>query len=344
MTQISYIDHEITQSIDEAISTEKLMEYDEFSIPFLKDYLSSSGSILVSTSGSTGNPKWIEIEKTKMEVSAKATIEFFNLKQADCLLLCLPSKFIAGKMMWVRAITGKMNLVVVKPTSNPIKDLKTKVKFAAMTPHQVSVALSENPAKFDLIDTLIIGGGAVSEKLRAALQQISTQCYATYGMTETITHVAVQKLNGKERSNYFIGIGETTFSVGNESQLIIQAPHLSDEKLVTNDIVELVTEKKFKWCGRLDFVINSGGVKLFPEQIERKLEILITRPFFIWKEQDEKLGERVVLIIESESNFPIDFSEKLTRLESPKKIYFIPQFILTENGKLDRQGTFQLLP
>lgn len=339
LTLISYIDNEITQSLDEAISSGKLNVYDEHSIPFLDDYLSSSSSVQVSTSGSTGTPKWIAIDKSKMAASAKTTIEYLNLKQGDRMLLCLPSKFIAGKMMWVRAITGGMNMVVSKPASNPLKELRSRVNFAAMTPHQVITILSESPEKLNLIDKLIIGGGAVSTKLRMALQECSTACYATYGMTETITHIAVQKLNGNDASDHFKGVGKTTFSLGNKNQLIISAPHLSDENLTTNDIVELVDEKTFKWLGRLDFVINSGGVKLFPEQIEKKLENLIDHPFFIWKETDEILGEIVILIIKSDHEMDIDLSQSLNKMEIPKKVYFLDQFDYTDTDKLDRIST-----
>lgn len=325
------------------MASDLLNEYDEASMSFLEEYLNTEKTVQVTTSGSTGTPKLIKLEKDKMLASARATLEYFNLKKDQTILLCLPTQFIAGKMIWVRAMEGGLNLLVAKPSSNPIKNLSTKIDFAAMTPHQVATTLTENPDKFDLIDQLIIGGGAVNSNLLERLQGLTTKCFATYGMTETITHIAIKKLNGVARSEYFEAIGETTFELGQDQNLIIHAPHLAEEPIVTNDVVNLVDNKHFEWLGRLDFVINSGGVKLFPEQIEKKLENVIDRNFFVWKEKDDKLGEKLVLVIEGD---PIDLptlSEYLSKLEVPKAIYFLPAFSRTENGKLDRTRSFAQL-
>lgn len=340
MIQISYIGRSESHSLQECLNSTLTAKYDTDILPFLKAYLNKERTVTVSTSGSTGKPKDILLEKEKMIASARATLDYFGLQPDQTILLSLPTKFIAGKMIWVRAIEGELNVLVAHPTSNPIKDLNTKVDFAAMTPHQVSTCLAENPEKFDLIDQLIIGGGAVNKALQEQLQRLKTKCYATYGMTETITHVAVQKLNGIGPNGNFKAIGDTTFKTGKENNLIISVPHLSMEEIVTNDIVELINSTNFKWLGRLDFVINSGGVKLFPEQIEKKLESSIDIPFFVWKETDEILGEKVILIVEGRLTTPQSW-KALDKIEVPKKTYSLDEFEYTANGKLDRKGTVQ---
>lgn len=340
LIQVSYIDNETHHSLEQAIASGVLDNYDVASIPFLKEYFGHGNSVQVSTSGSTGTPKMIKLEKEKMIASAKATLGFFHLIKGQTILLCLPTQFIAGKMIWVRALEGDLKVVVAKPTSNPIKHLETHIDFAAMTPHQVAVALDENPEKFDLIEQLIIGGGAVDSILLKRLQGIKTQCFATYGMTETITHIAVKKLNGENTDDHYEAIDKTTFTEGENQNLIIHAPHLTADPIVTNDIVNLIDHRHFEWLGRLDFVINSGGVKLFPEQIEKKLEAIIDRNFFVWKEDDELLGEKLILILEGNPFDLPNLDEYLSKLEIPKAIYFIPEFSMTANGKLNRLATF----
>lgn len=339
MIKVSFIDRATTYSLDDLIEQETLNEYDEDILPFLRSYSDNSPVLNVSTSGSTGKPKLIAIQKDRMVASAKATIEYFDLVKKNKILFCLPTKFIAGKMIWVRAIVGEFEIVVSKPTSNPIKELNQSIDFAAMTPHQVAVSLGESPEKFDLIDKLIIGGGTVNSSLLKHLQTLSTNCFATYGMTETITHVAIKRLNGINAKETYSSVGETTFEIGEKNNLIINAPHLNSEKIITNDVVKLIDQNHFIWLGRLDFVINSGSVKLFPEQIEKKLEKVMDQNFFIWKEKDDLLGEKVILVIEGEWNDKINLSSYLEKLETPKKVYSVKQFVYTENGKLDRPST-----
>lgn len=344
MIQVKFIDKEGTYHLQDLLKRDDLNHYDKDSIPFLKAYLGSSPTVEVSTSGSTGKPKKVELEKSKMKASANATVDYFKLSKGSSILLTLPVKFIAGKMIWVRAIERELLMVTGYPTSNPLKDLNQPIDFAAMTPQQVSIILDQNPEKFNHIKTLIIGGGAVSKVLHERLQQIPTRCFATYGMTETITHVAVQPLNGPQPKETYEGLNGITFSQNENQQLVIHAPHLSATPIITNDMVQLIDNKHFVWIGRIDFVVNSGGVKLFPEQIEKKLEKLITAPYFLWKENDDVLGEKLIMIVEGASVRIPKFDQVLDKIEIPKAIYHVPQFKYTENGKLDRLSTFNQLP
>jgi O-succinylbenzoic acid--CoA ligase len=286
MVTVSFIDRPETCPISKVTQLPFFKSYDEGSITFLYDWFTEKETIEVQTSGSTGAPKKILLSKESMRASAQLTLDYFDINEGDIILQCLPSQFIAGKMIWVRALVGNLIILVAKPSSNPIKELESKVKFAAMTPHQVTTVLDESPEKMNFIETLIIGGAPVSNVLLERLQGLKTKCFATYGMTETITHIAVKKLNHKDQSDYFETLPTVSIELGEHDNLKILAPHISGVWIETEDIVELIDSRRFKWLGRKDFVINSGGVKLFPEVIEEKISHLITERFFITKKED----------------------------------------------------------
>ena len=331
------------------LSSEELIKYSQ-SISkeinqFLKEWFSDAHFVLVKTSGSTGNPKSIHLRKDFMINSALATGRYFQLGENTKALCCLPIKFIAGKMMLVRALTLGWNLDVIESTSNPLKEITKEYDFSAMVPLQLRNSIS----KIDQIKTLIVGGGVVSRELKKAIQTIDTNCYATYGMTETITHIAVKKLNKFSQSeleseSVYKTLPDVTVSRDKRSCLVIHAPKISDVDIITNDVGEVVSKTEFNWKGRLDHVINSGGVKLHPEEIEQKLSHTIYSRFFVAGILDEILGEKCILVIEGES-YPITkkhFS-KLSRFEIPKAIFFIPKFIETGSGKIQRLKTLDLL-
>ena len=312
---------------------------------FLREWFSTDSHILVMTSGSTGNPKNIHLRKDFMINSALATGCYFQLGENTKALCCLPIKFIAGKMMLVRALTLGWDLDVIESTSNPLQEITKQYDFSAMVPLQLRNSIS----KIDQIKTLIVGGGVVSRELKKAIQTIDTNCYATYGMTETITHIAVKKLNKFSQSeleseSVYKTLPDVTISKDKRSCLVIRAPKISNENIITNDVIELISKSEFNWKGRLDHVINSGGVKLHPEEIEQKLSNTIYSRFFVAGIPDEMLGEKCILVIEGE-NYPITkkhFS-KLSRFEIPKAIFFIPKFIETGSGKIQRLKTLDLL-
>ena len=312
---------------------------------FLREWFSADPHIVVKTSGSTGNPKNIYLRKDFMINSALATGCYFQLGENTKALCCLPIKFIAGKMMLVRALTLGWDLDVIESTYNPLQEITKEYDFSAMVPLQLRNSIS----KIDQIKTLIVGGGVVSRELKKAIQNIDTNCYATYGMTETITHIAVKKLNKFSQSeleseSVYKTLPDVTISKDKRSCLVIRAPKISNENIITNDVIELISKSEFNWKGRLDHVINSGGVKLHPEEIEQKLSNTIYSRFFVAGILDEILGEKCILVIEGE-NYPITkkhFS-KLSRFEIPKAIFFIPKFIETGSGKIQRLKTLDLL-
>ena len=344
-------DREIASFCLSKISSEKFSTWEYSLYTFILNWISSDEFILVNTSGSTGKPRQIKIEKEKMIYSALLTGDFFDLKKNDKTLLCLPVDFIAGKMMVVRAFVLDLDLIAVEPSGKPLENIESDFDFAAFTPMQVYNILNRNDGyeKLNRIKNVIIGGGEINRSLSEKIQNLKNNTFHTYGMTETITHIALKKLNGEKENKYFKALNGIGFKTDNRSCLVIKAKHLSDDKIITNDVVELKNENEFEFIGRYDNIINSGGLKFFPEKIEKKLAPFIKHRFIIAGMPDEKLGQKVVLIIEG--NKPKHFNleeiyEKsgLSKYEKPKKVFFIEKFPETENGKLERKKILQLIP
>lgn len=306
---------------------------------FLSHWLDNSNYILAKTSGSTGKPKTIKLHKQAMVNSAIATGDFFNIQPGNSALLCLPATYIAGKMMLVRALVLGLEIDSVQPTTNPTFDPEKHYDFVAMIPAQAEKTLH----RLSNIKTLIIGGAPLSIPLRLKLENLKTGIFETYGMTETITHIALKQLKSSG-PQYFNILPNITISQNDKACLVIDAPLLTKDQIVTNDVVKLHSKSTFEWLGRADHVINSGGVKLFPEQIEAKLQSKIKSRFFITSEEDKTFGSVAILVIEAE-NTSLDahvFSE-LKAIEMPKKTYAIPAFAETSSGKVNRNETLKLL-
>jgi len=301
---------------------------------FLLDWLNNESFVLVKTSGSTGMPKQIVLQKSAMIASAKATGLFFNLIPKSTSLLCLSANYIAGKMMLVRAITLGLHIDTIDPTSAPLTS--KKYNFIAMVPLQVQKSLS----KLHLVDNVLIGGTQVSYSLSESILKTNCNAYESYGMTETISHIAIKKIG----ELYFTILPNVTISMDERSCLVIEALELFKEKIITNDIVEILNATQFVLKGRIDNVINSGGIKIFPEEIEELIGKHITVPFFIASKPDEILGEKVILVIEAKP-FSIEnkvFSE-LSKYQIPKEILFLESFVRTETQKINRKKSLEKL-
>ena len=300
---------------------------------FLLDWLDDKETIQLTTSGTTGAPKIITIKKEAMVYSAIATGNFFDLHPQDKALLCLSARYIAGKMMIVRAMMLGLELDIMAPSSH-LDDLlpHKNYDFVAIVPLQAENSLD----KLHQFKKIIIGGAKVSDDLASKLKNIKSVIYETYGMTETITHIAAKKIG----ESYFNVLEHVSISDDDRNCLVIDVPSITDEKVITNDIVEILNENQFKWIGRYDNVINSGGVKLFPEQIETKLASKIKNRFFITSQPDAVLGSKVVLVLEGEKR-DIDSSifNSLEKFERPKEILFVTEFVETETKKINRIKT-----
>ncbi|MBS9766452.1 MAG: AMP-binding protein [Flavobacteriaceae bacterium] len=330
---------------DKAFSTsQELVKYTADHYPtvarFLEQWFDKKDFVEVKTSGSTGVPKPIQLSKTAMIESAIATGSFFDLSAGTTALLCMSAEYIAGKMMLVRALILGWHLDIVPPSSQPLKDIAKTYDFSAMIPMQVEKSLS----KLHRIKKLIIGGGSISNQLLLNLQETSTKAYATYGMTETITHIAIKSIN-QPMEHHYTTLPNISVETDERGCLVINAPRISKEKIVTNDLVHLISNSQFKWLGRYDSIINSGGIKLIPEEIEQKLTPYISERFFIIGIPDSLLGEKVVLLVEgTKQPFLLEKIKKqgiLKKYEIPKEVYFVPQFIETETKKIQRKKTLE---
>lgn len=309
---------------------------------FLVEWLQETTSIQLTTSGSTGTPKPIYLNKKHMVASAEATAHYFNLQAGTTALLCMPAKFVAGKMMLVRAMQMGWKIEYIKPSQNPLTANKT-YDFVAMTPYQVHHSLQDlHKAK-----TVLIGGGAVDADLHRQLQQIKTDAFASYGMTETCSHVALRPINGQKTTSTYQATQNVKFSIDSRDCLVIDAPNVHDGVLTTNDIVDLKSDTSFVWKGRYDSVINSGGVKIHPEMLERKLATHITTPFFIGSIPDTILENKVVLLIESKEPIAQEILQKafakLNKYEQPKQVFYLSSFQWTDTGKIKRKASLELL-
>lgn len=312
---------------------------------FILEWLDENSHVKAQTSGSTGQPQTIQLEKAKMIQSAKMTGEFFNFKKGDKALLCLSPQFIAGKMMIIRSLVWQMYLVCVKPDGHPLTELNMDIDFAAMIPLQVHNSI-HNIDQINLVKTILIGGGVVDKHLDDQLQHLSTHCYSSFGMTETLSHIAIKSLNGSLKSNRYKALGSISLSTDDRDCLKITAPKLLDQAITTNDIVNLVSNNEFEWLGRFDHVINSAGIKIFPEQIEEQLASFISQPFFLIGIPDEKLGEKMILLIESnhindeqKTQIQTRINTYLENFQRPRNIFFIPNFERTLTNKIQRKAT-----
>lgn len=312
---------------------------------FLLDWFSDSNSIKLKTSGSTGKPKKLVLSKSSMIHSAKTTGEALELAAGTEALLCLSPEYIAGKMMLVRALVLGWHLHVVAPSNDALVEYDSEYDFAALVPYQVLTQLNA----LNKVGKILIGGGPVSKSLEALLQPLKVKAYASYGMTETVSHVALRLINGPEKSYAFKAVSGVSFSTDSRDCLVIHAPEITPEPLVTNDMVTLEDQQTFTWLGRFDNIINSGGVKINPETVEHALSGKISAPYFIASEPDDLLGQRIILVVESPPKKPAstgitqDIFQDLPKYSHPKKIYGVSRFLYTETGKIRRKEVLKLL-
>lgn len=317
---------------------------------FLEDWHSASPVLTVHTSGSTGTPKPISVEKRRMQASAERTCRFLGLTADDVALLCMPLDYIAGKMVVVRCLVSGMKLLSVKPSSHPLKALSEQPSFVAMVPLQVYKTLQVPAERERLLHVrnLIIGGGAINSMLENELKNFPNAVWSTYGMTETLSHIALRRINGPEASIYYTPMDGVETRQCDDGCLEIFAPVICSMRLKTNDIVEMASDgRSFKILGRKDNVIDSGGIKVQAEQVEELLKEHLSGRFAITKRTDKALGERVVLAMEA-NELPKESvcalcREVLPKYWVPKDYVVLQQIPLTETGKIARKKLEQIV-
>ena len=304
---------------------------------FIQRWFDESDTINLKTSGSTGVPKVITVPKDRMRKSAQRTVKFFQLAPSSKALLALSAEYIAGQMMIVRAIEGQLNLILVEPSSTPLDSLNEFVDFATLVPMQL-LKYSNNHEKLQLIGKLIVGGAAVSKSIESILADCTIKAYESYGMTETLSHIALRRINGVEKEFTFSPLDGVKIGVDDRGALTIFDPLTLDEPIQTNDIACIEKDGTFRIIGRVDNVINSGGVKVSPEELEHIISSFISSPFAISWVNDERLGQRVVLV--SIKNFEPEelykLNEKLPKYKRITKSFCVDEIPLLISGKLDR--------
>ena len=331
---------------------------------FFSEWNNDSDRVLVHTSGSTGKPKPMMVEKKRMLNSARITCDFLGLKPGDSALLCMSLDYIAGKMVVVRSIERHLHLISVSPSGHPLKNINEEITFAAMVPMQVynTLQVPEERERLTHIRHLIIGGGAIDASLEKELQALpgNIAIWSTYGMTETLSHIALRRINGAEASEWYQPFDSVKISQTEEGCLVIDAPLVCAETLVTNDIVEIesyiynkVEKTRFRIKGRKDNVICSGGIKIQIEEVETLLKPYLEKPFMLAKKKDEKFGEIAVLLTEDEDLKKVeatirrllsgksDDSNKSSESKShkywiPREFRYVDHLPLTETGKPKR--------
>lgn len=313
---------------------------------FLAEWWSDAPTIPLQTSGSTGKPKTIYATKAAMAASAAATCRAFDLRPGDSALLCLPLRYIAGKMMVVRALVGGLRLITAEPTSTPLAELRETVDFAPLVPMQVSTTLARpgGAAQLARVRTLLLGGGFVDTALEEQLQLLPTRVFTSYGMTETLSHIALRAANGPQRSALYTPLPGVNVQLSAAGTLQISAPYLGIDSLTTNDIAEIEPNGRFRILGRADAVINSGGIKIQAEDIERELLRLTGLQVLALPQPHPVLGQCVALLWEG----PADAADALQAACAALPRYHRPHHIRrctlprTESGKIARAAGLEL--
>lgn len=330
-------------------------DFEKDTFLFISDWLGEKTDFLLHTSGSTGIPKDVVISRAQMTASAEMTAKALELKEGYHALLCLSPAYIAGKMMLVRCFVTGMKIIAVTPSGNPLVNIGVdqKIDFAALVPLQVhNILHSFQATLLDRITTVIIGGGSLDDESCEMLQPFAARVYATYGMTETVSHIALRPLNGTNKSDEFTVLPGIQIEQDDRGCLTIDW-NILPSTVVTNDIVELAGKKTFRWLGRWDNVINTGGLKVIPETLESVIgkifrTLKIDHHFFITSATDKKLGNKIQLIIEGDvptvmlENLKSSLDHSLKKHEVPREIIHIKRFKFTDTGKINRKSTLNL--
>jgi len=344
--------------IKNGVYSDSLPHFGKSPLDFCHEWLNGNATFMLQTSGSTGIPKKISVTRNQLKASARLTAKAIGLQQNDTSLICLDTRYIAGIMMIIRSLESGMNMIIVEPCSNPLEKVNEEdsIDFAALVPLQLETILkSPQREKLNKIKNVLIGGAALNHKTIKDLEDIECNFFATFGMTETLSHIALQKLNGKNAQDFFQVLEGITITKDERGCLVINASHVSGDLIVTNDLVDILGTSQFRWLGRIDTVINSGGVKVIPEKIEAAIsvvldELKISNRFFVGALPDLLLGESINLFVEG-SPFSIQtevmiqnkFKEALNKFEVPKSIRYVSGFINTDTGKINKLKTIALI-
>jgi o-succinylbenzoate---CoA ligase len=334
---------------EKMLSSSALSKWESSLYKFIIDFFTESKSIQQKTSGTTGDPKTQILNRNAMLNSAEMTLKHFNLKKGSKVLLCLPIEYIAGKMMVIRSLLGGLNIITAEPSSRPLANLSEEIDFAAMVPMQVYESIA-NFDSLERIGKLLIGGGEIDQSLLSKIKKLKrVEVIESFAMTETYTHFATRRINGDNPETYFELMDNVSIEMDDRGCLLVEIRGVTDGKVVTNDLVSIEDNSKFKCLGRIDNILKSGGIKIIPELLEGKIKQHIPAELIIIGMPDKKLGQKLVLVIEGDENkIPLDsWMTKLTgileRHEIPREIVAIRSIPRNISMKFDRKATAKIL-
>ena len=291
----------------------------------------------IKSSGTTGTPQRFQFSRAQLTLSAQNSIDAFGLDAQTRALLCLPLSSIGGLMLLARALVGDFQLTIQEASARPLANLEEPIDFIALVPTQLQQSLQHDLQKLKAIKQILVGGGELNTDLQQACKDAELNVWLSYGMTETLSHVALKQISPITAS-CFTALAGIHFSSKNNC-LVIHYPQLQPQPLYTKDLVEVLTPTSFRWLGRADHAINSGGFKIIPELLEQKLAGHFQNPFFTAGLPDEKWGQIVVIIFEG--SIPSDYLHfdgiGLTTAEIPKKYACVPVFKRTSTHKIQRK-------
>ena len=341
--------------------------YEADTLAFCRAWLRGQTNFTLHTSGSTGTPKPIQLTRTQVQASAHLTGQTLGLQAGDAALVCLNIHYVAGTMMLVRGLELGLPMSIIEPVGNPLIDFDpatTHFAFTALVPLQLQTILENTPDKLPVLNgmkAILVGGAATSPLLEQALQIITSPVYATYGMTETVSHIALRRLNGVAKSDVFTALDGVALGTDYRDCLHITSAATNFERIQTNDVVELLDETHFRLLGRADRVINSGGVKIQPERIEQVIQTVLTQTgqepnnvvprLFVTGLPDERLGQRVIVVVEGVDQIKEHIRsgqwglvyeavrEQLGPYAVPKEVILVSEFAETATGKIDHKAT-----
>lgn len=339
----------IKNEIQEMLLTDEFngIQYETF--VFLKQWFDENSFITVNTSGSTGKPKTIQVSKRQMLLSASLTLAYFGLQEGQSALLALSPRYIAGKMMIVRAIYGKLKLHLALEEANPMNGITDYIDFAAMVPLQFLRIIDQNPAQMNLLQMLLLGGSSLPASVEMRSKEIRTRVYHSYGMTETLSHIALRPVNGSIASAWFSPLNGVSVRLDERNCLMIYAPHISSEWLITNDVGIIHDDGRFKVMGRIDEAIVFSGMKIFPQEVEKKLVFLKDVDFAVVGIEDQRVGQLPALVINVNWNIKKLFEawkqmeNVLLPNEMPRRIVCLDRFPYLESGKLNRRELLNIV-
>ena len=332
--------------------------YEAKVLDFVRQWLTGTQEFTLTTSGSTGTPSVITLRRRQLEASARRTGDFFDLGPGDRALVCLNCEYIGGLMMLVRGLERNMHLTIVEPHADPFQYVAAGAEFdfSAFVPLQLKAVLAAGHApRLNRLKALLLGGAPADTTLQQELQPLTVPVWLTYGMTETCSHVALRRLNGRGATASYRVLPGIAAGQDERGCLTLRGDVTDDQLVVTNDQVHLLDAHTFEWLGRADFVINTGGVKVPAEKVELVLDVALAeigaaRRCFVAGRPDERLGQAVTAYLEGpalsaaqEKQLQVLLAARLSRYEQPRQLVFVPDFQTTATGKLDRPGTLRRL-